>query len=134
MLIFIAVVASIASLYIAFGYWKAATFKATASKQVMLDAGFSWLQNQPVATARVLAYLEFAGVIGVVLAPLAYLFGLDWAIYLAIAAAAGLSLVMLAAIILHAIRKETKYTMKMNLKLLIPSLVATVTWAYLPLI
>lgn len=132
MFIFIAAVASVASLYIAYGYWKAGMFKATASKQVMLDAGFSWMQNQPVATARVLAYLEILGAIGVVVAPVAYFFGLDWAIWLAVAAAAGLSLVMIGAMILHGVRGEAKYTLKMNLKLLIPSVIATAAWAYLP--
>jgi hypothetical protein len=51
-----------------------------------------------------------------------------------VAAAAGLALTMVGAIILHAKRGEGKYTFKMNMKLLLVSLAAALLWAYLPMV
>jgi hypothetical protein len=41
---------------------------------------------------------------------------------------------MVGAIILHAKRGEAKYTLKMNMNLLLVSLAAALLWAYLPLV
>jgi hypothetical protein len=41
---------------------------------------------------------------------------------------------MVGAIILHAKRGEGKYTFKMNMKLLVVSLLAAGLWAYLPMV
>lgn len=116
------------SLYAAYSFFKAAKFKLTASKETMLQAGFGWMEKQPVATARVIAALEMLGAIGVVVAPIAYFLGFDWAIWFAIAAAAGLALTMVAATVLHISRGEGKYTNKMTLTLLAVSLVSAVSW------
>jgi hypothetical protein len=42
-----------------------------------------------------------------------------WATGLGVAAAAGLALTMVVALILHIVRKEIKYTWKMNIGLLV---------------
>ena len=78
---------------------------------------------------RLIAWLELLGAAGLVLAPIGYFLGFDWAIWFAIAAGAGLALTMVGAIWVHAARKESKYTLKMNLGILAPTLVATAGWA-----
>ncbi|MFZ9751815.1 MAG: DoxX family protein, partial [Candidatus Nanopelagicales bacterium] len=83
---------------------------------------------------RLIAWLEILGAAGVVIAPVGYLLGFEWAIWFAIAAAAGLALTMVGAIWVHAARGETKYTLKMNLNLLVASLVTGVSWLVLTLI
>jgi hypothetical protein len=127
-------VAIAASGYTAFSFYKAGKFKLTASKETMLQAGFGWLEKQPVATARVIALLELAGVAGLVLAPVAYFSGITWAIWLAVAAGAGLALTMVVASVLHQVRGESKYTWKMTLKLFSVSAISALAWAILPLI
>lgn len=117
------------SAFAAFSFFKAGKFKLTASKEVMLQAGFGWMEKQPVATARTIAILEILGAIGVVVAPITYYLGLDWAIWFAVAAGTGLALTMLAATLLHNVRGEGKYTNKMTLGLLAVSLVSAVSWA-----
>lgn len=117
------------SAFAAFSFFKAGKFKLTASKEVMLQAGFGWMEKQPVASARTIAILEILGAIGVVVAPITYYLGLDWAIWFAVAAGTGLALTMLAATLLHNVRGEGKYTNKMTLGLLAVSLVSAVSWA-----
>lgn len=127
-------VAIAASAYTAFAFYKAGKFKLTASKETMLQAGFGWLEKQPVATARVIALLELAGALGLIVAPIGYFLGYAWAIWFAVAAGAGLALTMVAATVLHQVRGESKYTAKMTLKLLAVSAISAVSWAILPLI
>ena len=74
------------------------------------------------------------GAIGIVVAPIGYFLGFDWAIWFAVAAAAGLALTMVGAMWVHAARGEAKYTLKMNLQLLIVALLAAGLWAYLPMV
>ena len=69
-----------------------------------------------------------------VVAPIGYLLGFEWAIWFAVAAAVGLALTMVGAIWVHAARGETKYTLKMNLNLLVASLVTAVSWYLLTLV
>jgi|GEM_PF-3597279 len=45
-----------------------------------------------------------------------------------IAAALGLALIMIGAIIVHAVRKETPYTIKMNMKLFVIAFFSAVGW------
>ncbi len=118
-----------ASIFAAFGFYKAGSFKAKTPIDKLLEAGFGWVSNTSETSVRVLAWLEILGAIGVVLAPIAALAGFGFAKGFAVAAGAGLSLVMLAAIVLHQRRGESKYTLKMNLGLLAPALVATIAWA-----
>ena len=132
--ILIIIAAAAVSLFTAYSFFKAAKFKATASKEVMLQAGFGWLEKLPVSVARVIAYLELLGAAGLILAPIGYLLGYQWAIWFAVAAGAGLALTMVGAIWLHAVRKESQYTLKMNLQLLAVSVMSASFWALLALI
>jgi len=122
------VITSALSLFAAFGFYKAGSFKARASKQDLLDAGFGWMQNVPEAIGKLIGWLELAGALGLVVSPIAYFLGLEWALWLAVAAAAGLALTMLVAILMHAVRKETKYTIKMTAPLFLVSVLIAAGW------
>jgi hypothetical protein len=132
--ILIIVLAAAASLFTAFAFFKAGKFKAFSSKETLLQAGFGWVEKTPFAVVRLIAWLELLGAAGLVLAPIGYFLGFTWAIWFAVAAGAGLALTMVGAIILHAKRGEAKYTLKMNMNLLLVSLAAALLWAYLPLV
>jgi hypothetical protein len=132
--ILIIVLAAAASLFTAFAFFKAGKFKAFSTKETLLGAGFGWVEKTPFAVVRLIAWLELLGAAGLVLAPIGYFLGFSWAIWFAVAAGAGLALTMVGAIILHAKRGEAKYTLKMNMNLLLVSLAAALLWAYLPLV
>ena len=122
------VITSALSLFAAFGFYKAGSFKARASKQDLLDAGFGWMQNVPEAIGKLIGWLELAGALGLVVSPIAYFLGFEWALWVAVAAAAGLALTMLVAILMHAARKETKYTIKMTAPLFLVSVLIAAGW------
>ncbi|BDP99678.1 DoxX family protein [Aquiluna sp. KACHI24] len=132
--IFIIIAGFAVSAFTAFAFFKAGKFKATSSKETLLKAGFGWIEKIPFGVVRLIAWLEILGAIGVVVAPIGYLLGYAWAIWFAIAAAVGLALTMVGAIWVHAARGETKYTLKMNLNLLVASLVTAGSWFALTLI
>lgn len=132
--IFIIIAGFAVSAFTAFAFFKAGKFKATSSKETLLQAGFGWIEKIPFGVVRLIAWLEILGAIGVVVAPIGYLLGYAWAIWFAIAAAIGLALTMVGAIWVHAARGETKYTLKMNLNLLVASLVTAGSWFALTLI
>ncbi|MEY4558063.1 MAG: hypothetical protein RL024_221 [Actinomycetota bacterium] len=132
--ILIIVLAAAASLFTAFAFYKAGKFKAFSTKETLLGAGFGWVETTPFAVVRLIAWLELLGAAGLVIAPIGYFLGFTWAIWFAVAAAAGLALTMVGAIILHAKRGEGKYTLKMNMQLLVVSLLAAGLWAYLPMV
>jgi hypothetical protein len=132
--ILIIFLAAAASLFTAFAFFKAGKFKAFSTKETLLAAGFGWVATTPFAVVRLIAWLELLGAAGLVIAPFGYFLGFTWAIWFAVAAAAGLALTMVGAIILHAKRGEAKYTLKMNLQLLVVSLLAAGLWAYLPMV
>jgi hypothetical protein len=132
--IFIIIAGFAVSAFTAFAFFKAGKFKATSSKEALLQAGFGWIEKIPFGVVRLIAWLEILGAIGVVVAPIGYLLGYAWAIWFAIAAAIGLALTMVGAIWVHASRGETKYTLKMNLNLLVASLVTAGSWFALTLI
>ena len=131
--ILVIVLAAAASLFTAFAFYKAGKFKAFSTKETLLGAGFGWVEKTPFGVVRLIAWLELLGAAGLVLAPIGYFLGISWAIWFAVAAAAGLALTMVGAIILHAKRGEAKYTLKMNMQLLVVSLLAAGLWAYLPM-
>ena len=128
----VGIIAAAASLFSAFGFFKAGRFKATSSREALLQAGFGWIEKIPFGTVRLIAWLEILGAIGIVVAPIGYFLGFDWAIWFAVAAAAGLALTMIGAMWVHAARGEAKYTLKMNLGLFFPADIAAVLWALLP--
>ena len=94
-------------------FWKAGTFKLTAPIDTIAAAGIGWVKDTSKFVVRLVALLEVLGVVGLVLAHAAY-YVQAWTLVWAIAAALGLSLTMLAAALLHIVRKEIKYTWKMN--------------------
>ncbi len=122
------------SAFTAFSFYKASSFKLKSSKETMLAAGFGWLEKLDVSVAKAIGGLELLGAAGLILAPIAYLLGLGWAIWLAVAAGIGLALTMVGAILVHAKRGETKYTIKMTLGLLLVSLASSVSWALLTIL
>jgi hypothetical protein len=108
-------------------FWKAGNFKLKGTKEAFAAAGFGWAEKTPLGAIRTIGFLEVLGAIGVVLAPaVALIPGLEFAQYLAVAAGLGLVLTMVGAMITHQSRGESKYTFKMNFKLLAISLVAAV--------
>lgn len=115
----LAILALAVSAYTAFGFFKAGKFKATASRETLLGAGFGWVEKLPFGLVRVIAWLELAGAAGIILAPLvAYLVpSINKVALLGLLAADGLALTMVVAAIMHIARGEFKYTWKMNLGL-----------------
>ncbi len=122
------------SAFTAFSFYKAGSFKLKSSKETMLAAGFGWLEKLPVSVAKTIGLLEILGAAGLILAPIGYLVGLEWAIWFAVAAGVGLVLTMVGAIIVHAQRGESKFTLKMNLQLLLVALLSAGAWFALTLI
>ncbi len=122
------------SAFTAFSFYKAGSFKLKSSKETMLAAGFGWLEKLPVSVAKTIGLLEILGAAGLILAPIGYLVGLEWAIWFAVAAGVGLVLTMVGAIIVHAKRGESKFTLKMNLQLLLVALLSAGAWFALTLI
>lgn len=114
-------------IWAALTFWKAGNFKLKGTKEAFAAAGFGWAAKTPIGVIRVIGLLEVLGAIGVVVAPVVALVpGFAWAQYVGVAAALGLVLTMIAAMIVHQSRGESKYTFKMNLKLLVIALVAAV--------
>jgi hypothetical protein len=114
-------------IWAALTFWKAGNFKLKGTKEAFAAAGFGWAAKTPIGVIRVIGLLEVLGAIGVVVAPVVALVpGFAWAQYVGVAAALGLVLTMIAAMIVHQSRGESKYTFKMNFKLLVIALVAAV--------
>lgn len=133
--IILPLIALAVSVFVAFSFFKAGRFKATASRETMLGAGFGWIEPISTGLVRLIAWLEILGALGVVLAPLAaYLIpGFEWAQWVGVAAGAGLALTMVAAALVHIARKEFAYTWKMNTTLFVAAVAATVLQALVTL-
>jgi hypothetical protein len=131
----LAIVALAVSVYGALAFFKAGRFKATASRETLLQAGFGWVERIPTGLVRVIAWLEILGAIGVVLAPLAaYVVpALGFAQWVGVAAAFGLALTMVGAAAVHIARKEFAYTWKMNTRLFLVAVIAGVLQALVTL-
>jgi hypothetical protein len=128
--IVLAIAALAVSIFAARGFFKAGSFKAKATKETLLGAGFGWVEKIPFGLVRLIAWLEILGAIGIVLAPIgAYVTGFAWSQWIGVAAGAGLALTMVVAFIMHVARKEAKYTWKNNLGLFAAAAVATVLQA-----
>jgi hypothetical protein len=124
------IVAWVLTIFLAFTYFKAGSFKLTAPLSKLQEAGMGWTAKVGNGGVRTIALLELLGAAGIVLAPIASEFlGFQWAQPWGVAAALGLVLVMVVAIIMHAARKETKYTWKINLALLVASILLTILLA-----
>jgi len=98
----------------------AAINKLTKTMDQLEAAGLGWVKQTSVSVVRLIGLLELLGAIGVLAGPTAgFLLQWTWATGLGVAAAAGLALTMMVALILHIVRKEIKYTWKMNIGLLV---------------
>jgi Co/Zn/Cd efflux system component len=132
--IVLAIAALAVSVFSAFAFFKAGSFKSKATKETLLGAGMGWVEKTPMGVVRLIAWLEILGAIGVVLAPIgAYLTGFVWSQWVGVAAGAGLALTMVVAFLMHAARGEAKYTWKMNLGLFASATIATVLQALVAL-
>lgn len=131
----LAIAALAVSAFVSFSFVKAGWFKASSPRETLLAAGFGWVEKTPMAAVRLLAWLEIAGAVGIVLAPLAAYFvpGFEWAQWVGVAAGIGLALVMVSAAILHISRKEFAYTWKANVSLFVAATVAAVLQALVTL-
>ena len=132
--IFFTVAGLAASAFVAKTFFNAGKFKMTGDKPAFAAAQFGWAEKTPLSAIRVLGALEVLGAVGIIVAPIAAIAtGQIWIQALGIIAAAGLALVMVAAMILHQSRGESKYTFKMNFKLFWPVVVAAVAYALVSL-
>jgi hypothetical protein len=124
--IVLAIAALVFSVITAVIYWKAGTFKSKASEEVLLGAGMGWVKGR-MGFTRLVAWLEILGAIGILAGPLgAWVTNFEWSKWFGVAAAAGLTLTMVVALLMHAARGELKYTWKMNVRIIILAAVATV--------
>lgn len=131
--IFLAIAALVFSVLTAVTYWKAGTFKAKASEEVLLGAGMGWVKGK-MGFTRLVAWLEIIGAIGILAGPLgAWVTNFEWSKWIGVAAAAGLTLTMIVAFLMHAVRGEAKYTWKMNFKIIVISAIATALQAVVAL-
>lgn len=114
-------------IWVALTFWKAGNFKLKGTKEAFAAAGFGWAAKTPIGVIRLIGFLEAAGAVGAVVLPLVALIpGLELVQWLGVAAAVGLALTMVGAMIVHQSRGESKYTFKMNFKLFAIALVAAV--------
>jgi hypothetical protein len=127
--IFLAIAALVVSAMTAFTFWKAGTMKARASEETLLGAGMGWVKGR-MGFTRTVAWLEILGAVGILAGPLgAWLTGFEWSKWVGVAAAAGLTLTMIVAYLMHVVRGEAKYTWKMNFKIIAMALAATILQA-----
>lgn len=115
------------------GLGKAGLWKLTSPIESLATAGLAWVKEIPAFVVRLIALLEIAGVVGIILAPAADQFlGFTWAAIWGVLAAAGLALTMVAAAIMHIVRGEFKYTWKSNLSLFAYAAILTAVLIALP--
>ena len=123
----IAVAGIALGIFVARTFLKAGIFKLKGTKEQFAAAQFGWAEKTPMGVIRVIGLLELLGAVGAVVAPIVALVpGFAWAQWFGVAAAAGLALTMVGAMITHQSRGESKYTFKMNAMLLLPAAVAAV--------
>jgi hypothetical protein len=126
------------TIFLTLVYTKAGSFKLKGNMEQFAEAGFGWAKPVGLTGVRIIGFLELLGAYGLIAASVAFQFvpGFAWAQWFAVAAAAGLTLVMLVAIIMHIARGEFKYTYKMNLPLFFAALIPTIALSLvtLPLI
>jgi hypothetical protein len=133
MKIFIIVASFLVSGFAAFAFTKAGIDKLKTSDADLLSRGWGWVSKVPKGTTKFIGLAELLGGLGVILSPVAVtVFHFDWALPLGIAAAAGLTTIMVLANLVHIVRKEFKYTYKSGLMLLAVTVAAIVLLAFYP--
>jgi hypothetical protein len=127
------------TVFVGMVFFKAGKFKLTASIETLVGAGMTWTKQIPKALVRLIALLELVGAIGLVVAQAgfevgviakvpAFAFAQGWAV----AAAIGLALTMSVALVMHVVRKEIKYTWKINVRVIVAATALAVVLASLP--
>lgn len=135
----LAVIGWALTVFVGLVFFKAGKFKLTAPIETLVGAGMTWTKQIPKVLVRLIALLEIVGVVGLVIAQAgfevgvlanvpAFLFAQAWAV----AAAAGLALTMLVALLMHVVRKEIKYTWKINTQVVVAATALAVILASLP--
>lgn len=114
------------TVFVSMVYFKAGKFKLTAPIETLVAAGLSWTAQVPKALVRLIALLELGGVFGLIVAQAGYEVGVfanvdafKFAQWFAVAAAAGLTLTMIVGLVMHVVRKEIKYTWKINTQVIV---------------
>jgi hypothetical protein len=131
--IFLAIAAILFSALTSFTFFKAGSMKAKASEETLLAAGMGWVKGR-MGFTRVVAWLEILGAVGIVAGPIgAWVTNFEWSKWTGVAAAAGLTLTMVVALIMHVVRGEIKYTWKMNLGIIAMAGIATALQAIVTL-
>ena len=135
----LAIAACALTVFVARVFFNAGKFKLTASIETLVGAGMTWTKQIPKALVRLIALLEVVGAIGLVVAQAGYEVGVIanipaffFAQYFAVAAAAGLALTMAVALVMHVVRKEIKYTWKINVAVTLASTALAVVLAFVP--
>jgi hypothetical protein len=119
--------------FASYAFVKAGLDKLKTSDADLLARGWGWVSKAPKGTTKFIGLAELLGGLGVILAPVAVtVFNFDWALPLGIAAAAGLTTIMVLANLVHIARKEFKYTYKSGLMLLAVTVVTTVLLVFYP--
>lgn len=121
-----------ATVFLTMVYFKAGSFKLKGSIDQFVAAGMGWTKQAGLGVVRTVGFLELLGVFGLIAASLAFEFvpGFAWSQLFAVLAAAGLTLVMVVAIVMHVVRGEFKYTYKINLQLFFAALISLVALAF----
>ena len=123
----------IVSGFTSFAFTKAGLDKLRTSDSKLIERGWGWVGSSPKGTVKFIGLAELLGGLGVILAPVAVtIFRFSWALPIGIAAAAGLTTIMVLANIVHVARKEFKYTYKAGLMLLTVTIIETALLAFYP--
>ncbi|CAB4564325.1 unannotated protein [freshwater metagenome] len=88
---------------LAFVYFMSGGMKVVRNKEALLASGQNWVKNVNPAMPKIVGLLEVLGAVGVIVPPLVGI-----AVILAPAAAIGLALVQVVAIVVHVRLGETK--------------------------
>lgn len=135
----LAVIGWALTVFVGLVFFKAGKFKLTASIETLVGAGMTWTKQIPTALVRLIALLEIVGAIGLVIAQAGFEVGVlagvsafFFAQWWAVAAAAGLALTMFVALLMHVVRKEIKYTWKINTQVVVAATALAVILASLP--
>ena len=137
----LAIIGWVLTALVAMVFFKAGSFKLTASIETLVGAGMNWAKQIPKSLVRLIALLEVVGAVGLVVAQAAFevgvlaniegfLFAQVWAV----AAAIGLALTMAVALVMHIALKEIKHTWKINVGVTLAASVLAVVLANLPTI
>jgi uncharacterized membrane protein YecN with MAPEG domain len=135
----LAIAGWVLTVFVGMVFFKAGKFKLTASIETLVGAGMTWTKQIPKALVRLIALLELVGAIGLVIAQAGFEVGViakvptfGFAQGWAVAAAIGLALTMFVALVMHVVRKEIKYTWKINVGVTVAASALAVVLASLP--